>query len=93
MEKKSKLSEYKAAIITAIIVIVVGIIALVLILVLNNKSSIKELETDKYKVVYDKTWKIKQKEDSKIVLGHSDGGKIEINIVPVEEDLRITIRK
>lgn len=86
MEKKSKLSEYKAAIITAIIVIVVGIIALVLILVLNNKSSIKELETDKYKVVYDKTWKIKQKEDSKIVLGHSDGGKIEINIVPVEED-------
>lgn len=74
------LKKYKIIVITALGVIILGVCAIVIYGIYANKNPIKELATDSYSLEYNRAWKIKEKEENKIVLEHNTGSKVTIQV-------------
>ena len=80
------LKKYKIAIITALIVLLIGVCVLMLF---NNKNlSIKKVNVDSYAFQYDDTWKLKEMNIDNIILKHSSGSKITIQITDLVDEYR-----
>ena len=76
------LKKYKLALITAVIVLLIGLI------LFTGNSSIKTVNDSMYAFKYDNTWKVKDKKKDSIVLKHSSGSRIIIQISELTDDYR-----
>ena len=81
---KSFVKDMMITIVVAAIIVVFGII---LILVVQDNTSIKnkELVTDTYILKYDSTWKLRSNDDDSIRLKHKNGSIIDISIEELPE--------
>ena len=81
---KSFVKDMMITIVVAAIIVVFGII---LILVVQDNTSIKnkELVTDRYILKYDSTWKLRSNDDYSIRLKHKNGSIIDISIEELPE--------
>ena len=81
---KSFIKDMMITLVVAAIIVVFGII---LILVVQDNTSIKnkELVTDKYILKYDSTWKLRSNDDYSIRLKHKNGSIIDISIEELPE--------
>ncbi len=75
--------ENKLEIITATVVLVLGILVLIGILIFQ--SNIKEYKTDIYTIKYDRSWKKKGKTESTIKLKHKSKSTIYIEVMTLNE--------
>lgn len=50
-----------------------------------NSSDMKNLDTTFYSLEYDKSWKVKKKTDSNILLKHGSNSKLKIELIDLEE--------
>lgn len=80
--------KYKITIITALVVLLIGICSLILFNSFTKNSSIKKVSEDTYAFEYDTTWKLKEKKKDSIVLKHSSGSKITIQITELADEYR-----
>ena len=81
--------KYKLLFITALIVIVVGIIGIILIKSISkNHSIIKNVNENNYSFKYDSTWNLKEKKEDNIVLEHNSGSKINIQIASLDNEYK-----
>ena len=84
---KNKLEKFyennKLTIKTVITVLVAGIMLFILFQILTN-NTLKEYSTDTYTIKYDRSWKLKTKEDTKIKLKHKSKSEINIEILALE---------
>jgi len=80
--------KYKIAIITALIVLLIGICGLIIFNSFTKNSSIKKVNEDSYVFEYDATWKLKEKKNDSIVLKHSSGSKVTIQITELADEYR-----
>ena len=85
---KNKLREVyennKLTIKTIITVFVAGTMLFVLFQILTS-NTLKEYSTDIYEIKYDRSWRIKKKDKSKLTLKHSSKSKINIEVLDLEE--------
>lgn len=82
------LNKYKIAVISALIVLFIGISSLIIITSFTNNSSIKKANEQYYAFEYDNTWKLKEKQKDMILLSHSSGSKITIQITELSDEYR-----
>ena len=76
--------ENKLEIITAAVVLVLGL--LILVGMLLFKSNIKEYKTDIYTIKYDRSWKRKGKNENTIKLKHKSNSTIYIEVMELDEE-------
>ena len=76
--------ENKLEIITAAVVLVLGL--LILIGMLLFQSNIKEYKTDIYTIKYDRSWKRKGKNENTIKLKHKSNSTIYIEVMELDEE-------
>ena len=50
-----------------------------------TSNTLKEYSTDIYEIKYDRSWRIKKKDKSKLTLKHSSKSKINIEVLDLEE--------
>ena len=74
------LGKYKIALISAFIILLIGIFILFRFSFFNNKIFVEYIDDELYSFQYDTTWNLKEKKDDKIVLSHDSGSKITIQI-------------
>lgn len=79
---------YKIVIFTSSLIIIVGIVALVITSNLINISKAKEYKNNNYQIVYDSTWKIKEKNDMDITLIHDKNSQVKFEIVSLEDEYK-----
>ena len=85
---KKLFKKYQIVIISAITVLVIGILILMLINLFTKNSSLKEVNREEYAFKYDKSWKVKEKKDDQIILKHKSGSKITIQITKLADEYR-----
>ncbi|MBQ6497970.1 MAG: hypothetical protein IJI58_04585 [Bacilli bacterium] len=78
----------KIVIISAASVLLLGVCIMLLVGLFVNHSSIKRINNENYAIQYDKTWKIKEKKENSIVLKHSSGSKVTIQIAELADEYR-----
>lgn len=80
------LQKYHLIVISAFIVVFVGVIVLIIIN-LGNNDSFKVLDTKNYVVEYDRSWKVKEQETNSLLLKHKNSNSfIKIDIIPLESE-------
>ena len=79
---------YKITIITALVVLLIGICGLVIFNSFTKNSSIKKVNEDRYAFQYDTTWKLKEKKEDSIVLKHNSGSRVTIQITELADEYR-----
>lgn len=82
---KNILKKYKLSIIIALIIIVLGMTILTIISGLKS-NKLKEYENNYYKIIYDRTWSLKEKKEDKISLKNKYNAQIEINIIEISDE-------
>lgn len=82
------LKKYKMAIITALVVLLIGICILILFYSFTENSSIKKINDEAYSFQYDDTWKLKEKKNDSIILKHNSGSKITIQITELSDEYK-----
>lgn len=80
--------EYKIAILSCLIILIIGLLVIFLVLNLFYTTNIKEYKNDKYAFKYDTSWKIKEKKEESIKLVHNKDSEINIQIVSLEEEYK-----
>ena len=78
--------KYKITIITALVVLLIGICSLILSNSFTKNSSIKKVSDDTYAFEYDTTWKLKEKKKDSIILNHNSGSKVTIQITELADE-------
>lgn len=76
---------YKFAIITALIILLIGM-TLFWLLPINKRNLIKEIDETNYYLSYDNSWKVNKKSNNLIVLKHSSGSKLTIQISSLTDE-------
>ncbi len=79
------LRKYKIAIITAFMIILIGIIILV---IFKGRIKIKEFSNEYYSFSYDTSWNIKKVTNDTINLKHSSGSILNIEIVDLKDEYK-----
>ncbi len=82
------IKKYKFAIITAMVILIVGSIIFCFLNINNKKATLKELDESNYYFCYDSTWKIDKKENDSIILKHNSGSKVTIQISTLTDEYR-----
>lgn len=83
--------KYKLALITALIVIVLGLGVLFTYKMFYQNSSLKELSTDTYSLKYDKSWQIENSKKDVVELKHKKSDSlIKIEIIDLVEESKYT---
>lgn len=80
--------KYRIAILSCLVISIVGLLILFVVLKLFNPTDIKEYKNDKYAFRYDTSWKIKEKKPESIKLVHNKDSEINIQIVSLEEEYK-----
>lgn len=81
---KKIIKENKISIISCLVLLVLGSLIITIVMTNSNKDIIKEYQNTEYILKYDRTWKLKEKEENSIRLTHKNNGEINIKIVPLE---------
>ena len=79
-------NKYKIMIVTASIVVLIGIFVLFNLFYTN--LSIKSVNNENYSFEYDTTWKLKKNESNKIVLKHKSGSEVTVDITDLTDEYR-----
>ncbi len=80
---------YKITIIVALVIVFVGILCLVLFNILRSNSKLTALEKKNYSLKYDSSWKVKEKEDSYVILNHkSSKSLLKIEVIDLEKEYK-----
>lgn len=82
------LKKYRVTALSAIIILLIGILSLTIISLFFKNSLIKKVNDQYYAFVYDNTWKLKEKHKNMILLKHSSGSKIIIQITELSDEYR-----
>lgn len=82
------LKKYRVTALSAIIILLIGILSLTIISLFFKNSPIKKVNDQYYAFVYDNTWKLKEKHKNMILLKHSSGSKIIIQITELSDEYR-----
>ena len=80
------LKKYHLIVISASIVVFIGVIVLIIINFYNN-DSLKVLDTENYVVEYDRSWKVKEQELNSVLLKHKNSNSfVKIDVIPLESE-------
>ena len=80
------LKKYHLIVISASIVVFIGVIVLIIINFYNN-DSLKVLDTENYVVEYDRSWKVKEQELNFVLLMHKNRNSfVKIDVIPLESE-------
>lgn len=82
------LKRYKIATITAIIIIILGLLCLTLYVSLNKGSPTKTITNKEYTLKYDDSWSLKSKKTDNILLKHNSGSTVSITISKLNDETR-----
>lgn len=80
------IKKYKLTILIALVIVSIGLVAMFLIL--KKDLSIKTFKNENYSFVYDSTWKINSENENYIILEHSKGSKLKIEVVSLQEEYK-----
>ncbi len=87
MKKIMKLIQNKKVILTTTISLLVILILIVGVsFVMTKKNYLKSVETNDYELVYDNTWKIKEKSNNKIIFKHKSKSEVKIEIMTLNDE-------
>jgi mRNA-degrading endonuclease RelE of RelBE toxin-antitoxin system len=81
-------NEYKLAIMIALGIIIIGLTSILIIYSFSDKSEVKKYKASNYLITYDNSWKIKNKDDTKIVLNHKSNSTVTFEIINLEEQYK-----
>ena len=76
----------KVIFITPIALSILLILIISISLIMGRKPYLKTLDTNDYKLVYDSTWKIKEKTNTKILLRHKSKSEVNIEIMTLNTE-------
>lgn len=82
------LKKYKVVIISAIVVIAIGLISLGIAYSVINKITIKKVDEQYYAFNYDNTWKLKEKQKDMIILKHNSESLLTIQITELSDKFK-----
>ena len=69
----------------AIIIALIILVTIGIVYVATKRPTIKKLDSDKYKISYDSTWKLKKNKDE-IIFKHGSGSTVSIKTIDLDEE-------
>ena len=79
--------KYKVAIISALTIILIGVVILLIFIYFYGKSSLNTIEEKNYAFEYDGSWKVDKKTESLITMKHkSSGSLLKIELVTLDSE-------